>query len=1281
MGLFNKTLDSLRDAAFGDIRDIFKHDYMFDLMVRPIGLRQKSYVYMVEHLYRNIGNASFGYDGFGTPIGEMSNPFYNTITRVPWFISDDYKNSTSNYIDYAKNLYGATLSVENINENNTFSLSDDAAAPGVIDIKSFGNDIVYDGDANYISINPNGLRTDTHLGDVNKFHIYDTLRAAVKSNDTKNVYKYSVTESLPFYFGLKTMSIVDANVLSISSKIDKETGRIYEDSVGPLTFITGPIYNNNFGRIETLGAYDNFYESMGYKTREYFDKHLLRNKYHPGFRNGIDNNYITYNSFSKDFDTSVDGQTIRYTFNTLTNHANMVSDLDEVYVYAENEDGSYANIRRGTFNAGARVGVYSTYSNSLTSDDLLKKTNESFKAGKYGTLIARFHTGPEAIQSNDENGSDITQTAISHKYGLSHGRNLLKLNPDESQGYDNPYCRVWTYHHQYHRLKDAIRPLDYSQGDLFNAYNFKEFSADRSKWGYDDGRTRLGRFGTINKNNGLVNITPITGSDENRKVDIKNCMFSIENLAWKDMFSTDLTSRQTYQTKGLSPEQKGPFGGRIMWFPPYDLKFNEDINVRWNETSFIGRGEGIYTYTNTNRSGNLSFKILIDHPSIINYWENRGKSVTNSVDETGDPEQELLRFFAGCDMLTAKPASEPEEPQIPENEEEEQPAPNQEFIRFYVFYPNDYSGKDEKDVKFAINYLANGVGAGKERVKGRADGRTIDYSVPFSKVSLYTGTDSKPVYFGGYEIRPGKPLSLDTDAQDRQNLYIGNVKYDSESNKTHQLYVQEGDSTDTWWQRKWFYRVDRDLANELLAKENYLDTNSFGLNSNKGFESVIEFFKIEDKDRENVFSFSEVFVALGGKEEQTVLNGFYNSNRVNRFLSLIKQYGIDRIECIGRASTQGTVSNNAKLQQCRAQTISRWLKSSNIITGKCDPSRIGVVTGGTGGNAVGNTGSINDKENKLWRNTEVRIYLNKDVTEVSQNVLRESYNSEDEIDQTLEKNILTDDKKEGHGLMSFIRNKINYVRDYAENYQYNAPESVTSSNILLNLQPSAEGESTGKSRGLLGKIGSIISDSYNKAKAAAEAQQDKEDEEVKRYDNEAKFFTMLEKEEPFLHQKISDKIKYFDPAFHSVSPEGFNARLTFLQQCTRQGPTVGNSDNHSADNTANNLAFGRPPVCILRIGDFYYTKILIENLSITYDPMLWDLNTEGIGVMPMIAEINMRFIFIGGSSLAGHISRLQNALSFNYYANTEVYDDRAELAKYDDAGNIIDFAPFNTRKR
>ena len=181
---------------------------------------------------------------------------------------------------------------------------------------------------------------------------------------------------------------------------------------------------------------------------------------------------------------------------------------------------------------------------------------------------------------------------------------------------------------------------------------------------------------------------------------------------------------------------------------------------------------------------------------------------------------------------------------------------------------------------------------------------------------------------------------------------------------------------------------------------------------------------------------------------------------------------------------------------------------------------------------------------------------------------------------------------------------------------------------------------------------------------------------MQRYDNEGDFFRLLELNDPVTHHKITDKIKFFDPAFHSVSPEGFNARLTFLQQCMRQGPTVGGSDvNRANANTANNLAFGRAPVCILRIGDFYYSKIIIETLNITYDRP-WDLNTEGIGVMPMIADVTLGFKFIGGSSLTGPIDRLQNALSFNMYANTEVYDNRAEQVDYDEEGKIIKYKAF-----
>ena len=130
-------------------------------------------------------------------------------------------------------------------------------------------------------------------------------------------------------------------------------------------------------------------------------------------------------------------------------------------------------------------------------------------------------------------------------------------------------------------------------------------------------------------------------------------------------------------------------------------------------------------------------------------------------------------------------------------------------------------------------------------------------------------------------------------------------------------------------------------------------------------------------------------------------------------------------------------------------------------------------------------------------------------------------------------------------------------------------------------------------------------------------------------------------------------------AFHSLTPEGFNARLNFLHQCTRQGPTCSASDTNGF--SAGNLSFGRPPYCVLRIGDFYHTKIVIDSITIDYDNqgLQWDMNPEGIGLQPMFARISLNFKFLGGSDLTGPISRLQNALSFNYYANQSVYDERS----------------------
>ena len=145
---------------------------------------------------------------------------------------------------------------------------------------------------------------------------------------------------------------------------------------------------------------------------------------------------------------------------------------------------------------------------------------------------------------------------------------------------------------------------------------------------------------------------------------------------------------------------------------------------------------------------------------------------------------------------------------------------------------------------------------------------------------------------------------------------------------------------------------------------------------------------------------------------------------------------------------------------------------------------------------------------------------------------------------------------------------------------------------------------------------------------------------------------------------LKDKLKFFQPAFHAITPEGLNTRLTFLQQCMRPGDTipvvksVGGKDVLEYNN-ATNTAFGTPPVLILRIGDFYNTKIIPTSLSLAYEQL--DINPEGIGVQPMIAKVTLAFNFVGGSGLKESVDKLQNALTFNYYANTEIYDDRADV--------------------
>lgn len=129
-------------------------------------------------------------------------------------------------------------------------------------------------------------------------------------------------------------------------------------------------------------------------------------------------------------------------------------------------------------------------------------------------------------------------------------------------------------------------------------------------------------------------------------------------------------------------------------------------------------------------------------------------------------------------------------------------------------------------------------------------------------------------------------------------------------------------------------------------------------------------------------------------------------------------------------------------------------------------------------------------------------------------------------------------------------------------------------------------------------------------------------------------------------------VNTYKPVFHSQTPEEFHRRLTFLQQCMRQGKSLNLKDNVS------NSAFGRQPFSIIRLGDHIYSKVIFSTLTIDYDSkdMLWDTNPEGWGMQPMAANVTLQMFVVGGQSLEGPISVLQNAISYNYYANSTFKD-------------------------
>ena len=1002
-------------------------------------------------------------------------------------------------------------------------------------------------------------------------------------------------------------------------------------------------------------------------------------------------------------------------------------------------------------NPGVANGAIYSFGPVLGTCDLLRKTNDNFNHGKYQTLIARFHTNIEESKSM----TDPTQTANSKQFGLSHGRNLLrKYSPNhEDNGYENPYCRVWTYHHQYNQLARAIRPFDLDtnekveKAETVGNYDTVGFRTKKNEnYGFDGGSARLDKYGVLNYRNGMVNIAPTAKirdyfegkEDDEKAISTKKCMFSIENLAWK----SENIIHNEYDQFGLSPEQKGPLGGRIMWFPPYDIKFSEDVRVNWNGNQFIGRGEKVYTYTDTERSGNLSFTLLIDHPAILDYWtgharngmENNSKKLSpgndGGIDNKDNQENTLLRFFAGCEILTAKPQefrlkqrtpkkvedAKPPVVEDPPETEVHNPTVKNKVMYCFAFYPNNYSGMDDSPIKTsgkvnAIEYLLNGIGT--QRIFNENTKKGEDFGVDMTRLPYGE--------YGGYEMQPNKGISIATQILSSLNAvdktYNGATEHvqfltDENGNK---YTVDEGDLTkyswdgalshsqarskngtinSLWYKYRYYYRVDSNTLSQNLNAESYIDSSSNTYNQ-KGIysqtETLKEEFGIKIDENTEIVSLTDMYVALEGTND--ILDDKYDKTKVELIQNIKtnkERYKVTKVNFYGNASVQGNnASSKVNTNRNNSLARNRWLTLKNWMN-KYDFPGIQDAQGGDGEASVqkgGDKFNVNDPITKLWRSAYIKIEYEESSIEDASVAESEKVQANESGEPLTDENgamlnrldkLAIKDGKLANGEYATVRDFLLYSEEGKKiKERYDRLELTIGPDGKPTARPVELNTWTATMQDLEGITGENYSNpnawDYNNAFLNKQ----NTGGTVERYDNEGEFFELLEKNDPFLHHLITEKIRYFDPAFHSISPEGFNARLTFLHQCTRQGSTVGGSDN--LPGTAYNLAFGRPPVCVLRLGDFYYTKIIINSISIQYENPQWDLNPEGIGVMPMFATVSMNFVFLGGSDLAGPISRLQNAVSFNYYANTGVYDNRAEMVEYDPDGNghEIKFRPYS----
>ena len=968
---------------------------------------------------------------------------------------------------------------------------------------------------------------------------------------------------------------------------------------------------------------------------------------------------------------------------------------------------------------------------------------------------------------------------------MSQG-NLVKESKENKY-----YCRSWSVRNTYNRYNDLIR----------HDALWRETQPGTIRDGKSDANVKLGKYSTL-RSPGIPKIAwEKDGETESAimkaaqlgklLVDKKHVipyMFSLENLAWKD----------SPHHRKLPTCEKGPFGGRIMWFPPYNINFTDNTSVNWDTTSFIGRAEPIYTYNNTERTGTLSFSIVVDHPSVLNKLKDKAFKTT-TTNELGEVEEvstttNLETFFAGCDAETTKnivqeafkeiipqedeldKLTEPELLEESDTERQNQGVPTvTDGLSFFFKNARSAFIKEIDDCGSGTQGYCSSYGyiIDESSCPDGIIGRCFDYNYEKDPQAWY---DNPKLYkvgwyscdggeackeeidkYGGYDGSP--PVSqwfdtiedentLDTEGYPLEEIpesyqyqrWDGPLPCNGKESpplgtenrfgpKLNAVPTGSGNETNT---QLWGSQSDGQayenitFCNECLPSTGTTQLAScpagYTLSGSSicysasttcptGFTLTMGGLCVsgtttasstttivttsptttpgEIKEANQLGSlyerqgFNSRFFGTGSDETSGLLGNYKSSflpkmdipgmenktwkftvdvgdgvvgngiSQLIEFLTTTWQGKGQTISVIGNTSSFGDVEYNQKLSEDRARNVFNYMYDQMV---KCEQSTDETPKLPTSG----------ESEVPLYTESEYQLSENQTAN--------------------LRWGIFGVGKKDALGFVGNDANVDTSSASYSGQFiptpsrahpnDYENECQIISRRVDIVLTPNEELLSKswdtfkkeekeriqGVNEGLLKEF------KDKKAAAIAKAEADKQEalELAKNFINECDYFMQIKEDDSFLYDSLKDKLRNFHPAFHSITPEGFNSRITFLQQCGRQGPST------IDPNQPQNTAFGRPPVCILRLGDFYHTKIIIDTINFTFDPLQWDLNPEGIGVQPMLCNVDLNFKFIGGSTLQGPLSALQNAVSYNFFANTALYMPLEKiLTRRKSAGEIL----------